>query len=342
MELGARKQQIVSAIVAAYIRTGEPIGSKALVEALEQPVSSATIRNDMAELAAAGFLEQPHTSAGRIPTAKAFRLYIDRLMSCRPLSEKNKQEVDDVLSSAAGDPERLMTEASEFLAQSTGVAAVAAAPDQQEACIRRVEVLSADARTAAVLLMTDNGGVRSRVCRLNVECEAEVLARLAESLNREFGRHPLSAVTAAKVQALFVNLGTCALAYAPVITAFVDLVSDMAESEVRLSGEWNLLQHPDYPVDRVRSLIGFLSQREILTRMLTAHPKGIRVVLGSESTRPELDGSCIIMTRCSFGDNRHGSLGLIGPVRMDYAKAIPQLQYVAQSVGRLLSRLIEE
>ncbi len=342
MELGARKQQIVSAIVAAYIQTGEPIGSKALVEALEQAVSSATIRNDMAELAAAGFLEQPHTSAGRIPTVKAFRLYIDRLMSYCPLSEKSKQEVDDVLSSVAGDPDRLMAEASELLAQSTGVAAVAATPDQKEVCIRRIEVLETGARTAAVLLMTDNGGVRSRVCRLNAECDAEVLGHLAELLNREFGQCALSAVTTAKVQALFARLGACAFDYAPIITGFVDLVGDMAQSAVRLSGEWNLLQYPDYPLDRARSLIGFLSQREMLSRMLTAHPQGVRVVLGSESLRPELDGSCIIMTRCVFGDDRSASLGLVGPVRMDYARAIPRLQYVAQSVGRLLSRLAED
>ncbi|MBO5929178.1 MAG: heat-inducible transcription repressor HrcA [Clostridia bacterium] len=342
MDLGMRKQQIVSAIVAAYIRTGEPIGSKALVEALEQAVSSATIRNDMAELAAAGFLEQPHTSAGRIPTAKAFRLYIDRLMSCSPLSEEKKQEVDEALASVAGDPDRLMAEASQLLAQSTGVAAVAATPNQREACIRRVEVLATGLRTAAVLLMTDSGGVRSRVCRLSMECNSDALSRIAETLNREFGKCALSAVGVAKVQAVLVRLGNEALVYAPIITAFMDLVNDMAQAEVRLSGEWNLLQHPDYPLDRARSLLGFLSQRELLGGMLAAYPEGVRVVLGSESRRPELAGSCIIMTRYSFGQILGGSLGLIGRVRMAYALAIPRLQYVAQSVSRLLTRLIEE
>ena len=342
MDLGARKQQIVSAIVAAYIRTGEPIGSKALVEALQQAVSSATIRNDMAELAAAGFLEQPHTSAGRIPTAKAFRLYIDRLMSCSPLSEDNKREVDDALASAAGDPDRLMEQASDLLAQSTGVAALAATPNRKESCIRRIEVLTAGSHTVAVLLMTDNGGVRSRVCRLGVECDSEMLYRISETLNTTFVGCALSMVGTAQMQALFVQLGNDALSYAPVVTAFADLVTEMAQAEVRLAGEWNLLQHPDYPLDRARSLLGFLSQREWLSGMLAAHPEGVRVVLGSESSLPELAGSCIIMTRYAVGDGHSGSLGLIGPVRMDYARAIPHLQYVAQSVGRLLSRLTEE
>lgn len=342
MDLGARKQQIVSAIVAAYIRTGEPIGSKALVEALEQAVSSATIRNDMAELAAAGFLEQPHTSAGRIPTAKAFRLYIDSLMSCAPLSEDSKREVDDVLASVASDPDRLMEQASGLLADSTGVAALAATPNRKESCVRRIEVLVAGSRTVAVLLMTDSGGVRSRVCRLGVDCDSEVLQRLSHTLNTEFAGCELSTISTAQIQVLFVRLGSDALSYAPVVTAFADLVKEMAQAEVRLAGEWNLLQHPDYPLDRARTLLGCLSQREWLTGMLATHPEGMRVVLGSESSRPELVGSCVIMTRYTVGDSHSGSLGLIGPVRMDYARAIPRLQYVAQSVGRLLSRLTEE
>lgn len=103
MELGERKQKILAAIIDAYIQTGEPVGSKALVEMLDNAVSSATIRNDMADLAAAGYLEQPHTSAGRIPTARAFRLYIDSLMRRQTLSEKRRREIEDMLAGAAGD-----------------------------------------------------------------------------------------------------------------------------------------------------------------------------------------------------------------------------------------------
>ena len=130
MELGERKQKILAAIIDAYIQTGEPVGSKALVEMLDNAVSSATIRNDMADLAAAGYLEQPHTSAGRIPTARAFRLYIDSLMRRQTLSEKRRREIEDMLAGAAGDPERLIEVASQALAAVTGCAAVTTTPDQ--------------------------------------------------------------------------------------------------------------------------------------------------------------------------------------------------------------------
>lgn len=131
MELGERKQKILTAIIDSYIQTGEPVGSKALVEMLGNAVSSATIRNEMAELASWGYLEQPHTSAGRIPTAKAFRLYIDHLMRRQALSDEDQKDIDDMLAGSAGDPERLIGEASQALAESTGCAAVSTTPSEQ-------------------------------------------------------------------------------------------------------------------------------------------------------------------------------------------------------------------
>lgn len=342
MELGVRKQQIVSAIVDAYIRTGEPVGSKALVAQLEQAVSSATIRNDMADLTAAGFLTQPHTSAGRVPTAKAFRFYIDRMLSCRPLDENSKRETDEVLATAAGDPDKLMAVASELLAHQTGVAALAATPDGQRFAVQRIEVLCVGARSAAVLLMVNNGNLHSRVCRLETACDPAVLGQMTECLNREFGGRVLSEIGVAQAQRLLVKLGGFGLSYAPLLTAFVDLTREAAQGDVRLSGQLNLLQHPDYPLEQARSLLALLSHREWLDGMLAVSPTELRVVLGSESPRPELYGSCMIMTRYTLGKQENGTIGLIGPVRMNYAQAIPQLQYMAQSVGRLLTQLFEE
>ncbi len=332
MELGIRKQKIVSAVVDAYIRTGEPVGSKLLAEMLNNAVSSATIRNEMVELAAAGYLAQPHTSAGRVPTAAAFRLYLDGLRCS--LSEDEERAIDDELFPVSGDPERLLGRASELLADVTGVAAAVATPDRKAACVRRVELLATGAYSAAVLLMTDAGALRSRVCRLEAGCEPEELRRLAEQLNGEFAGKPLADIGVAPVQAL---LGDGGLRLLPVLTAFLELAQEAAAAEVRLSGQLNLLQHPDIPMDRARSLLNFLSHRELLAGLLAAHAGGLRVVLGSESPRRELDGSSIIVTRYGH-DGSSGSLCLIGPMRMDYAQAIPRLQHVAHTVSVLLNR----
>ena len=260
MELGERKQKILTAVIDAYIRTGEPVGSKALVEMLDNAVSSATIRNEMAELSAMGYLEQPHTSAGRIPTAKAFRLYIDRLMRRQPLSEADRKGIDSLLSGASGDPERLIEEASQALAQATGCAAVTTTPAGQAAYIRRIEVLRASPRMAALLLMTGSGVLRTRVCRFGQDIDDETLERLSKALSASFSGAELSEVGLPQVQSLMAALGESGLLCAPALTAFYELVQESAEAEIRLAGQLNLLRYPDYDPGRARELLDFLAQ----------------------------------------------------------------------------------
>lgn len=342
MELNERKQKILTAIIDSYIQTGEPVGSKALVELLDNAVSSATIRNEMAELASWGYLEQPHTSAGRIPTAKAFRLYIDKLMHRHPLTEEDQRDIDEMLAGSAGDPERLIGEASQALAETTGCAAVSTTLSEQGTVIRRIEIMQVSPRMAALLLMTGSGVLRSRVCRFDADVSADMLQTLCNALVDKFFGCQLADMGVPQVQNLLVSLGDNGLVCAPALSAFYDLVQESAEAEVLLKGQLNLLQHPDYELDRARALLGFLAQRDQLIDMLAAHSGGLRVVLGSESPRPELTGSSIILTRYFLGDRADGALGLIGPLRMDYAATIPRLEYFAKAVGRLLSDMFKE
>lgn len=334
MELGERKQRIIAAVVDVYIRTGEPVGSKLLAELLEHAVSSATIRNEMAELAAAGYLAQPHTSAGRVPTAAAFRLYVNQLLQRCSLSEESKRALDEALLPVSGDPERLLGRASELLAEATGVAAAVATPDCRAVCVRRVEILPTGGQSAAVLLMTDAGALHSRVCRLDAPCDPTELEGLSARLHGTFAGKPLADIGMASVQAL---LGESRLRYLPLLTAFLELAQEAAEAQVRLAGQLNLLQHPDYPAEQAHSLLTFLSHRDLLARLLASHDGGLRVVLGSESRRRELDGSSMIVTRYGGRENG-GTLCLIGPMRMDYAQAIPQLQHVAHTVSAMLNK----
>lgn len=216
MELGERKQKILAAIIDAYIQTGEPVGSKALVEMLDNAVSSATIRNDMADLAAAGYLEQPHTSAGRIPTARAFRLYIDSLMRRQTLSEKRRPGNRGYAGRGCGRPGSgsLRWPPRHWPPSPVG-AAVTTTPDQQGSTIRRIEVMRSGSRSAALLLMTSSGVLRSRLCRFECEADGPLLDRLSKTLNAEFLDQPLADVGLAQVQSLLVALGEYGLACAP-------------------------------------------------------------------------------------------------------------------------------
>lgn len=342
MELDSRKSRILSLIIESYIATGEPVGSKALAEALENRVSSATIRNDMAVLTAAGYLEQPHTSAGRLPTAKAFRLYIDRLMDRHPLTEQDRRRIDETLAGAAGDPMQLLEDASRALADATGYAAVAAKPAQREISIARIDVMQMSPRNMAVVLVPEKGTLRTRMCRCQRDIPSAVTVALSDYLSRKFLTRPLSCVTLEAMQEILIELGEAGLAVAPILSAFYELVQECAASEVMLSGQLNLLRHPDYELESARSLMGFLSERSRLSSMLSDQPEnGLRVVLGSEDV-PELNGSSMIVTHYSLGMRGQGTIGIIGPVRMNYADAIPRIEYFANAVGRLLSELFDE
>lgn len=342
MGLGERKQKILTAVIDAYIKTGEPVGSKAVMDMLDNAVSSATIRNDMAELASLGYLEQPHTSAGRIPTALAFRLYIDRLMRRRALSMEDCRTIDGMLKSAAGDPEQLMGEATQALAQTTGCAAVTTTPSGQSAEVRRIEVLRISSRSAALLLMTSSGMLRSRVCRFDHNVGNDTLARLAKALSASFNGCILSDIGLPQVQSLMAALGESGLLCAPALTAFYQLVQESADAEVLLTGQLNLLSHPDYEPARARDLLNFLARREVLSDMLASLPTGLRVMFGSESKRPELNGSSIIATHYTLGGQPDGTIGIIGPLRMDYADAIPRLEYIAKAIGKILDEIAGE
>jgi len=339
--LGERKVRVLAAVIESYIKTGEPVGSKSVVEHLGNAVSSATIRNEMVDLANLGYLEQPHTSAGRVPTAAAFRMYIDRLMPRRPLTPRDMNEIDTLLSHDADDPARLVSEASQALAEVTGCAAVSTTPSGQTAVIRRVDVLRISEHSAALLMMTGSGMLRSRVCRFGMTVSTEILEKLSLCLSGAFVGCPPAEVTLPQVQSLLAALGGDGLVCAPALTAFYQLALEASDTEVLLSGQLNLFGHHDYPQERLRDLLEFLSRRDMVVGMLMAMPTGLRVVLDGDGARPELDGTGIIVTRYSPIDSDivGGKIGIIGPLRMDYAVAIPRLEYFAKAVGRALNEL---
>ncbi len=343
MELDFRKCRILAAIIETYIETGEPVGSKVLAEMLGNCVSSATIRNDMMALTAAGYLEQPHTSAGRLPTAKALRLYIDELMDRRPLTLQDRVDINALLAHAAGDATRLLEDVCRALADITGLAAVASRPDQVGTCISRIDVMQMSPRNMAVVLVQDNGFIRTRMCRCQRDIPSKVTVALGEYMSRRFLGEPLTAVTVTAMQDILLELGEAGLAVAPILSAFYELALECANSKVSLAGQMNLLRHPDYTPQQARTLTDFLSQQQNLAEWLDSHCplEGVQIILGDEC-HPALSGSALILASYSLGGRGQGTVGIIGPQRMNYAEVIPRIEYIAGSVGMLLGELFEE
>ena len=343
MELDFRKCRILAAIIESYIDTGEPVGSKMLAEMLGNCVSSATIRNDMAALTTAGYLTQPHTSAGRLPTAQALRFYVDQLMDRRPLTLQDKVDIKAVLAAMSGDGTRLLEDACRALADFTGLAVFAGCPEGVGSRISRVDVMQTSPRNLAVVLVQDNGFIRTRMCRCQRDIPSKITVALTEYLSRRFQGDEITAVTVAAMQEIMLELGEAGLAVAPILSAFYELAQECDRAKTAVAGQMNLMRHPDYDAARARALTAYLSERENLQNLLSQIPEGNRVqVLLGDDNDPRMAGSCLILAHYSLGQRGQGTIGVLGPNRMNYAEAIPRIEYFAAHLGRMMSELFEE
>lgn len=337
-ELSERKLKVLAAIVEIYIKSGDPVGSKAVADFLDKSVSSATIRNDMTELTQLGLINQPHTSAGRVPSQAGYRLYIDNLMQRSKLTDNEKANIDDMLT-FSDNPEEFLETTSSALAYLTNMAAMSTTPAADEATVTNIQLISAGHNTAVIVLITSNGIMKSRLCRLTGQLSDDTMTLFSKIANSTLVGQNLSSITLPYIQTLAAGLGEKSFEMIPILLGVYEAVKDAGESGLCLKGQANLLIHPEYGGVRARELLEFLSQHEQLMLLLQKSNSGVNVVLGSESNQKALDGSSVLITRYNIGNNQSGVIGILGPDRMDYSKLIPSMEYFALRVGKILSTI---
>ena len=242
-ELSERKKRILAAVVEQYIKTGEPVGSKELLALTGMSVSSATVRNEMSELAAMGYLEQPHTSAGRIPSQTGYRYYVDNLMKPREIDELNRRMIEAGISSAAGDPERLISQAGEVLADLTKCACVSTAPGGDSMIIRKIELVPVGAHSAMLVLLTSNGILKSRLCRLDCELTAKICEQFYNIVQSCIIGKPANDISVADMQTVAASVDGDVFAMLPLMAAVCELARSTASSKIMLGGSSNLFSH---------------------------------------------------------------------------------------------------
>ena len=243
MELSERKEKILAAVVEQYIKTGEPVGSKALLDSLDMSVSSATVRNEMADLGYLGLLDQPHTSAGRVPTGEGYRYYVDNLVSESELSEESRRLIDAGIGNANGDPESLLRHAGEALAYLTQCAAVMTTPSGENTKIKRVELVPISPHTAMIVLLASNGILRSKLFRLDSAIDTTICETFYNVAQAMLIGVPVSSLTPAYLQSIAARLGMESLAMFPMLSAVAELSQSAAQPHVFRSGQSNLLHH---------------------------------------------------------------------------------------------------
>lgn len=338
MKLSARKENILACVVEHYIPTGEPVGSKAVCE--ELGCSSATVRNEMSELCELGLLEKNHASSGRVPTSAGYRYYVDNLMSTSPLGDIECAKLESMLREGAKTPEKILENAGGILARLTNCATVLTTPVDRGAKISKVELIPASSKTAILVLLTSSGIIKNCVCRIDIDIDDNIKDRFREIVDKYFIKAKVAELSEEMLAEIIDALGTEDYAIKPLLSALYDLGKEAGESKAFVEGESNLLAHKDAYGD-ITELMSFLQQREQLSRLVsfeqTRDNSTMSILIGSENYFHEMEDSSMILSRYAFGNNAMGTIGIIGPTRIDYSKLIPDVEYLTDVVGRLLS-----
>ncbi|MCL2471396.1 MAG: heat-inducible transcriptional repressor HrcA [Propionibacteriaceae bacterium] len=332
--LDDRKLAVLRAIVTDYVRSREPVGSRAIVERYHLDVSSATVRNDMAALEEEGYIAQPHTSAGRIPTDKGYRFFVDRLAAMKPLTNAEKRAITIFLTGAVGIDD-IMTRTVRLLAQVTSQVAIMAYPTMSTAVVRRVDIVPLTASRGLLIVVNSIGKVAQRYIDLGDTGE-EALATLRDRLNHALvGLGPRRA---AEVLADFhesvapevrgITLG--------VVASALDILASDEPTKIVMAGINNLSQFSDEFETSIRPVLDTLEEQMVLLKLLGEASGEVTVHIGQENEHANLSSASVVATGYGVDDTWAG-LGIVGPTRMDYPSTMASVRAVARYVSRILA-----
>lgn len=340
MELTKRKQNILASIVNGYIRTGEPVGSKSISELVG--ASSATVRNEMVDLTELGLLEQPHTSAGRIPSAKGYREYVDNLMSVQALSDSERYSLDAMLMKSSFDPERLLQGAAGTLSAATRFLAIGTSPDSTRARIKAVQFVQTSRRTAMLILISSAGTMKNKVFHCDFDLSNEIMRIFFRVINERVTGRPVADINRAFIQSLAISFRDLALLMSPALAALLEVAQETQQTEVFLSGQMNLLYYPEYQLGGVRRVLELAEQSDAVCSLLEGKRNSTQIRIGPENGIEALRASTVISSRYCMNGSDAGAVAVIGPMRMDYAKVAAQTAYIADRVGEMLTSIMRE
>ena len=333
-----RRLEVLRAIVQDYVSTNDPVGSKALAERHDLGVSPATIRNDMAVLEEQGYITQPHTSAGRVPTDKGYRLFVDRLSAVKPLSVAERRAIERFLDGAV-DLHDVLGRTVRLLAQLTRQVAVVQYPTLSRSAVRHLEVVELAARRLLLVLITDTGRVEQRVVESPVDVDADTVAELRALLNTAFAGRKLADAGGAVPDLLDTAPPHLRALVGAVSAILVETLVEPGEDRLVIGGTANLARGSalDFP-QTVRPLLEALEEQVVVLRLMGEVDAGtVLVRIGEENAHEALTGASVVTVGYGSGDRALGGLGVVGPTRMDYPGNMAAVRAVARYVGHLLA-----
>ena len=341
MALNERKIKILQAIINDYIETAEPVGSRTIAKKYNLGISSATIRNEMSDLEEMGLILQPHASAGRIPSDMGYRLYVDHLMQKHELGEKEKNVMQSVIANNISQIDYLMEETAKAISHLTNYTAIITEPVNHSTRIKQIRLMPLDSASLLLVIATENNFIKNHVVKVGIAPSDEEVLHLGSCINAVLQGHTLQEIDGVLIGRLKNALGEYQ-EFLPNILKDIESTIRAAEKvQVHMSGTKNILAFPEFSdIDKARSLFQALEEKDVLVTLLEeGQGNDLQVLIGSENTVQSMKDCSVITATYKMGEETRGTIGIVGPTRMDYSQVISVLNGMVENIEKTLKKL---
>ena len=343
MLLDDRKQRILQAIIDDYISTAEPVGSRTVARRHELGLSSATIRNEMADLEEMGYLSQPHTSAGRVPSDKGYRFYVDKLMKVRELSADETESLRKAMEVRISEVNQLLKQASTVMSRFTNYTSVAVTPQMKKSVIKAIQTLPIDTGKALVVVVTNAGVIRNSIVKISESILPDTLTRVSNFLNDKLSNLTIEQVDKSIFNEAEQELLIPSKAIKPMLDAVINCIKQIDCPEIYLDGAINIFNHPEFKdITKAKEFLSVLDEKGVLYSIMdsVSNDGVINVLIGAENKVEEIKDCSLVTTTYSLGGVTIGSIGIIGPTRMEYSKVISSMKFIRDKLNQEINKLL--
>ncbi len=345
MEMNERKRKILHTIINEYVSNAEPVGSRHIAKNLDLGLSSATIRNEMADLEEMGYLQQPHTSAGRIPSDQGYRFYVNELMSGYEISQKDMNLLAEAMEVKLNQLDKVIRQASVLLSQLTNYTAVLMTPEMKHGAIKTIELVPVDSTSMLIILVTNEGIMKNKRVFIPQNVKTDMIPQISSILKEKLSGLMLNEIDIGKINEIKKALGTNYEMIFSVLDFISDIVDDIQkETEIYLSGTTNIFNFPEYKdVSRAREFLEFLDDKKSVAKVLSDaeddEKQAVHIRIGKENDLDIMQNLSLVTTNYHLGGRVAGRLGIIGPTRMNYSKVVANINQISEYLDKLLQEL---
>lgn len=338
MELNNRQLKILQAIIKNYLDTAEPVGSRTISKKYDLGISSATIRNEMSDLEELGFIVQPHTSAGRIPTDKGYRLYVDDLMKYEELNITSIESIKNMLQHKVATVDCLLQEISKILSVLTNYPTMTSTSNYKKTSLKYMQLIPLDEKSIILVIITDGNIVKNHVINVTKIIDKDELNDLSDILNKYLKGLTLEDINLELIQKIKYKMGNSSEILNSILEAINSTIEVADDIDVYTSGATNILNFPEFnDLSRAKNLISTLEEKQMILNMLKGAKNNqtnsnIKISIGGENSFDQIKDCSVITTTYRIGGKEIGSIGIIGPTRMDYARVVSTLNYLVKNI----------